>query len=109
MNQVLDNPVYNALLTGDATRSQGTETVKYFDAEISPFIGFDRSNNKGFEELYDLLPEGRKILYASRQKIEIPEGWTVTHQIEGTQFLFTGKLSATVPDTNLIPLEKKHV
>src|SRR5687767_7035763 len=37
MYQLLDNPVYNALLTGDAHHNLGSGEVRYFDKDVSPF------------------------------------------------------------------------
>jgi hypothetical protein len=36
---LLDNPVYNALASGDAHLSNGTEELKFFNPEVSPFAG----------------------------------------------------------------------
>jgi len=48
VNDLLYNPAYNALLTGDAHLSNGTDKVKYFDEEVSPFVGFPTEYDKGF-------------------------------------------------------------
>jgi ribosomal protein S18 acetylase RimI-like enzyme len=90
MKDSLHNPVYNALLTGDAALSFGTNAVKYFDQEVSPFAGFHHDNHQGFDELYDLLPTGRKILYARPQPIGEPRGWQILANIPGLQFIFEG-------------------
>jgi hypothetical protein len=37
MNNVLTNPVYNALLSGDKHLSVGNNNVKFFDEQVSPF------------------------------------------------------------------------
>jgi len=36
--------------------SFGTDNVKYFDAEVSPYAGFAEDYTNGFNELYELLP-----------------------------------------------------
>ena len=48
MQHLLHNPVYNALLSGDKALSLGTDTVKYFDEAVSPFVGFEES----FQDFY---------------------------------------------------------
>ena len=78
----LNNPVYNALLSGDKHLSFGNDKVKYFDEQVSPFAGFEQDHGKGFSELYELLPPGRKILYASPLFITQPTGWKIFHEIK---------------------------
>ncbi|HTE31786.1 MAG TPA: GNAT family N-acetyltransferase [Chryseolinea sp.] len=109
MKDVLHNPVYNALLTGDAVRSLGTENVKYFDEQVSPFAGFDEENETGFDDLYDLLPIGRKILYAIPKRIKEPRQWQVLHEIEGLQFVFGKDQIPGDPTIHPVPLDHQHI
>jgi hypothetical protein len=55
LEDVLYNPVYNALLSGDAHLSFGTKEVKYFDEQVSPFAGSAEDYTKGFDDLYHHL------------------------------------------------------
>jgi ribosomal protein S18 acetylase RimI-like enzyme len=91
MDKVLDNPVYNALCSGDAHLAFGTPTVKYFDEQVSPFAGFDEMNDSGFAELSQLLPMGRVILCATRRTITAPTNWHLLHEIPGLQFVYAGE------------------
>jgi ribosomal protein S18 acetylase RimI-like enzyme len=105
----LDNPVYYALLSGDAHKALGTDQVKYFDKEISPFVGFHTGYENGFKDLYELLPVGRNILYASRNEIPEPNGWELIHHIPGTQFLYLSKKEFDNDFSEVTPLDKQHV
>jgi ribosomal protein S18 acetylase RimI-like enzyme len=109
VEDLLYNPVYNALLSGDAHLSLGTDTVKYFDEEVSPFAGFHHQYEKGFEELYNLLPPGRKILYANSQQINEPRDWKILVEIKGLQFLFTEKTIECKQHFELVPLTENNV
>src|SRR5689334_12392132 len=86
MHELLYNPVYNALLTRDQRLAQGEGAIRYFDMEVSPFVGFEENNEKGFSDLYEQLPPGRKILYAIPSTIAEPPGWKIHHEITGLQF-----------------------
>lgn len=109
MNDVLNNPVWEALTSGDKTLGLGTDTVKYFDEQVSPFAGFDQSYKEGFDELHALLPPGRTILYAVPYLIETPKGWNCPHTIPGLQFVYT-KPTGTAPSAfPLVPLGEEHV
>lgn len=108
MTPYLNNPVYAALSTTDASFNIGNEAVKFFHQEVSPFAGFDEENKNGFEQLYDLFPLGRKILYAIPSPISAPKGWEVQHEIEGRQFVYEGgAVSGNFPD--IVPLGETHV
>lgn len=108
MNHILQNPVFSALSTGDKHLSFGNERVKYFDEEVSPYAGFEENNASGFDELHDLLPEGRRILFARPTPVSIPIGWQLQHEIKGLQFVYKG---GTIDGTfaNIVPLTDDHV
>ena len=108
MDELLDNPVYFALLTGDAHRGAGTSHVKYFDEQISPFAGFEEDYTRGFDELHALLPPHRKILYATRKEISEPKGWKLIQHIAGFQFILSELRSVDIV-AGLVPLQKQHV
>jgi len=105
---LLDNPVFNALSTGDKNLGSGTDTVKYFDREVSPFAGFADGYDKGFEELHELLP-GDKMLYATRKLIDIPAGWRQAAFIKGCQFVFDINTPVADPAIQPVPLTYDNV
>ena len=109
MEDLLYNPVYNALLSGDARLCVGEGMVKYFDEQVSPFAGFPQDYDKGFDDLYDLLPAGRKILYATPQKIQEPEGWQIAAAMEGLQFVFAEGTKLVDPSIMPVPLSNNNI
>lgn len=108
MNHVLHNPVFNALSTTDKHFNIGNESVKFFEEEVSPFAGFADENEKGFEELSALMPQGRKILFAIPTPIKPPQGWQVQHEIEGLQFVYEGSV-INEEFTGIVTLNESHV
>ena len=109
MEDLLYNPVYYALLSGNAHLGFGTDTVKCFNEEVSPFVGFHETYADGFEDLYQLLPAGRKILYATPQLIDEPKGWQVLVEVNGLQFIYTKGPTLIEPSIKTIALQKQHV
>jgi ribosomal protein S18 acetylase RimI-like enzyme len=113
VESLTDNPVYHALLTGDAHLGSGNDNVKYFDEQVSPFVGFAEGYDGGFDALYQLLSPGRKILYASRTRISEPPGWQQLAAISGLQFIFDKAPFRLDNDLTLsiqpIALGKQHV
>lgn len=108
MNHLLHNPVYHALLTGDRHLSFGNEQVKFFDEQVSPFAGFAPDYDKGFSDLYELLPPGRKILYACPSPITQPKGWRIIHEIRGFQFVYEAGGEIKTEFSNVMPLAEIH-
>ncbi len=108
MNQSLYNPVFSALCSGDSQLAYGTEGVKFFNEEVSPFVSFNHAPKEGFKLLHEMLNQGRKILYATPEPIEPPTGWVLRHHVPGLQFVYEGPAAKTLA-TQIIPLQLNHV
>lgn len=109
MEELLDNPVFYSLQSKDAHLGGGKENAKYFNEEVSPFAGFPDDNENGFSELHELLPPGRRILFATRKQITQPSGWQLQHEIKGLQFVFTGNQISNSISVTPVPLAPEHV
>ena len=109
MNNLLHNPVYHALVSGDRHLSFGDGNVKYFDEQVSPFAGFDHDYEKGFSDLYDIFPTGRKILYAAPFPIIQPAGWQLQHEIKGLQFVYEPDSDIKNEFSTIVPLGENHI
>ncbi|MGZ3823279.1 MAG: GNAT family N-acetyltransferase [Mucilaginibacter sp.] len=109
MEHVLDNPAWNALISGNSNLSFGNEYVKYFNKEVSPFTAFEENSDENFQILHDLIPEGRVLLFISTVEIEIPSQWKVLNCIKGIQMVCDNKIEHSEPSLKLIPLTKEHI
>jgi ribosomal protein S18 acetylase RimI-like enzyme len=107
MDEVLDNPVYNGLCSGDAHLAFGTPTAKYFEEVVSPFAGLDENDKTAFRDLALLLPPGRVIFYATRQTIVPPPGWQLLREVKGLQFVHVGE-PAPGPVEGLVSLNDNN-
>ena len=109
MTDLLHNPVFNALATGESHQAQGSAHAKYFDEEVSPFAGFDTDTETGFRELHELLPAGRRILFATPEEIDIPNNWQLKAEVKGLQFVYPGDSRPANPSMEPVPLNETHV
>ena len=109
VEDVLYNPVYNALLSRDAHLGSGVGEVRWFDEQVSPFAGFPEEYKKGFDDLYYSLPSERTILYATPQEIKEPAGWQLLREIKGLQFIYTGGPMRDEHSIKLVALHKENV
>ncbi|QKJ31992.1 GNAT family N-acetyltransferase [Mucilaginibacter mali] len=108
MEHVLDNPAWSALLSGNKNLALGTDAVKYFDAEVSPFVGFAENNAESFRALYDMVPGTSPRGFISPVEMKIPAGWRILAKIKCPQMIFGGKATPT-GNANIIPLTLEHV
>jgi ribosomal protein S18 acetylase RimI-like enzyme len=108
VKHILDNPVFNALSTGNKQLANGTENIKYFAKEVSPFIGFKELLPDSFQQLYDLLPHDGPIGYVTPIETEIPEMWKLLHLVKGRQMVYNGNVK-DVKTSNLIELNDEHI
>lgn len=106
---ILRNPVYHSLLYNDGHLGVGAGAVKWFHEDVSPFAGFEEGYANGFDELYEALPTGRRILYATPLSLTPPKRWQLAAAIEGLQFLFEGDAATAQPNFQPVLLGPQHV
>jgi ribosomal protein S18 acetylase RimI-like enzyme len=108
MEHILDNPAFNALATGNKKLANGTDDIKYFFQEVSPFIGFKELQPDSFQRLYDLLPFDGPIGYVTPIETEIPGMWKLLNPIKGRQMVYEGDIKE-VNTSNLVKLSDEHI
>jgi predicted GNAT family acetyltransferase len=110
MHHVLDNPAWNALISGNKNLSTGTGQIRYFDESVSPFVGFEENTAANFQQLYELAPAGRAFGFISPVEMEIPAPWQVLVYIKCLQMVHDqGTIIPTDATTELTPLTEAHV
>src|SRR5580698_9569022 len=109
MDQLLDNPVYHAMISGNANLSLGTSTVRYFPASVSPFAGLADYSEACFSELASVLPPGRGAAVVSPDEIVIPASWKVGYHGLGLQMMGEHAAGPSLADWEFVPLQKEHV
>jgi predicted GNAT family acetyltransferase len=109
MNHVLDNPLFNALLSGCKHFASGTDKVKYFPKEVSPFAGTDDLSAASLSVLYDIMPKARAVVLITAQQPDIPSQWQVVHQSKVYQMMGDKVLPADTEHAEIMPLTIAHV
>jgi ribosomal protein S18 acetylase RimI-like enzyme len=109
MKHVLDNPAWNALISGNKHLSNGNGQVKYFDKEVSPFVGFEDNTADSFRILYELTPPDETRLFVTPAEIEIPGPWKVLNTIKGLQMVCNITPEQVAGSTPIVPLTNVHV
>lgn len=109
MSHILDNPAWNALISGNSNQALGNERVKYFDAEVSPFAGSKDNTHDSFKELYQLLERDSPVLFVTPFEVEIPAFWKVVNVINGYQMVFEGEPKVYEVNKEIVPLSATHI
>jgi len=109
MEHVLDNPAWNALISGNEQLSYGNGQVRYFDKEVSPFAAFKENTADNFRLLYEMLPHNGPVLFVTPVETEIPPTWKVLQFIKGLQMVYDVVKTQDGVQTELIPLTGEHV
>jgi GNAT superfamily N-acetyltransferase len=108
IDEVLNNPVWHALNSGDRHLGAGDEQAKFFHNEVSPFVALRENTPDNFIRLYDMLPGSRVAFIATPVKIDVPAPWETVACVQGFQMVHGG---SPVKDEQLheaLPLSTMH-
>ncbi len=108
MEHVLDNPAWNALISGNSNLSNGNDAVKYFAQDVSPFVGLKEDSIQNLKLLHSLIPQ-ELIVFISTKKMFFPAEWKVLQCLEGFQMIYENSKLFEEVQMEIVPLEKKHV
>ena len=109
MEHLLDNPAWNALISGNKDLYYGTDHIRYFDRDVSPFAAFSENTNDHFRELYQMAAGDRVFLFVTPVEVKIPGPWKLLNCIKGNQMIYTQGAAVGEPALELISLTKEHV
>lgn len=109
MEHILDNPAWNALISGNKSLSYGNDEVRFFHREVSPFVAFKENTPDHFQLLYELLPDNRPALIVAPVEVNIPDNWKVLNFVKGIQMVCGSVADIEEPKLKLRPLTIEHV
>jgi predicted GNAT family acetyltransferase len=109
MTHLLDNPVWNALNSGNKNLAEGNERAKYFPKDVAPFVGLKDNSRADFDILYDLLPIGSVAAVVTPEAIVTPELWTLILETKLLQMVCDNPAPPVVFKYDLILLDTRHI
>ena len=109
MAHLLDNPAWNALISGNRHLAHGTEQVKLFAADVSPFVGFETPSPQAFEALHLLVSAERRLAVISPAPLEVPPRWQVLQQMQVYQMVQEQPAGGPLGNQQLVALGPEHV
>ncbi len=109
MMNVLDNPVWNALISGNSHLAHGSERVRYFDPEVSPFAGLLESTSQHLLELNEAAAPGRRFFLWADALLPMPKVWEVIDCIKGHQMVYNNRKVEGYDHSAITKLADKNV
>lgn len=109
MEHVLDNPAFNALISGNSNLSNGTAVAKYFEKEVSPFVAIKENTATNFQSLYETVPHKGPFVFISATEIEIPKPWETLQCIKCMQMVFSGAENFDGAQAEIVALTNAHI
>ena len=109
MANILDNPIFNALVTGNKHLSSGNAHVKYIQRDVGLFAGYDISTATALKELARMLPPGERVILFVPKAIRVTEDWEMLSGRPLLQMVHTKHTSFTADYSNIVPLNDTHI
>jgi len=109
MQDVLDNPIWNALCTGNEHLAVGNDQARYVHKEVGSFAGLRQYSSSAFADLYDLTPAGTATILFTADKVAIPDNWKVLVQKDLLQLVYEYPTLPAFYPTGVVPLQGPHI
>ena len=109
MNFFLANPIWEALTTQQSYLNQGNDTLKYFPADICPFVGLKTWNDDDLAELISSLPSDRTFSMLLSKQVVLPDAFEILFSLPLYQMTCTNFHPAENSTQHIVLLSKEHV
>jgi len=109
MEHILDNPIFNALTTGNKHLSHGTDTARYFISDVAPFAGLKENSSVYFNELREISKQDASFILFTPLHLEIPQTWNINGQMDLLQMVFEQPAPAVPKNIIIRELGPEHV
>jgi ribosomal protein S18 acetylase RimI-like enzyme len=108
---LLDNPVWSALSSADNHLNIGNDVVKYFSADISPFVGIANWDEKHQQELLHYLPADRSFAVMVAESFKLNDALETVFTTTLNQLVFENLKSkySTEMFENIQPLGDEYI
>ena len=97
--RLLDNPIWNALLTAHACFARGEDLARSYLPEIGPLSGLSCPTGAAYEALGVLARDSGPLVLFLEQEIDLPMGWSLVNGARLSQMI------ADRPDTASLRLD----
>ncbi len=107
--QTLENPVWQALGSGDSLLNQGDQVIKYFSSAISPFLGMESWEKENQLHLLKSMPAERSFSVMIQDNINFIDQFEVVFTTPLYQMVCNKLIPTLLSSTKSNALELKDV
>ncbi len=107
--QLLNNPIYNALNSGNNSFAKGHENAKYYMENVAAFAGLKDNAIADFEMLYQLSKHESVFVVFSTFSVRITAQWEIINYLDMHQMVFEDKKINFSKDELIVDLKDDHV
>ena len=112
MAHVLDNMIWNAIITGNRDIALVNGDVGCYHPQVAPFAGLAHCSDENLERLFEFLPRGRSVAVALDKGMELDEKkWHLAQHLDCCQMVYEQPVSSftTAVSSSIVPLYIEHV
>jgi ribosomal protein S18 acetylase RimI-like enzyme len=109
MQHLLDNPIYNALISAHNPISLGSTTARYYLPSVASFAGLKDNSPADFEELYQLSEPECLFIVFSLVPLELASQWKLVKQINMFQLVYDHQAMPIGEESEFVDLNESHV
>lgn len=104
---LLDNPIWNSLLTDHSALATGGRLARRYNSEVGPLSGLERQTPEAYANLARIVPaEDFAVLFLDAP-LELPEDWKLLRSGDIVQMVSTRMPEEIEVDAPIGPLEER--
>jgi predicted GNAT family acetyltransferase len=107
--EILDNPAWNALISGNSKMATGNDRIKIFEEEVGAFTGMETISEDSLHQLFDIVAPNRIVVIPTINELTIPAEWEYLHTTNAFQMVFEGTKPVADLNQNITTLTKENV
>jgi ribosomal protein S18 acetylase RimI-like enzyme len=109
MTHTIDNPIWNALNSGNSLYAFGTDSARYIKRDVGLFAGLKDNSEHDLEALYTLLPSKSVVILFTPGDISIPAYWRIQLKKDLLQMEYEHSLSFIEGKNEIVKLGDEHI
>jgi predicted GNAT family acetyltransferase len=109
MAHPLDNPIWNALRTGNQPLALGDDLARVLPPDVGAFAGLAEYSPRAFARLRELVPAGAPVVLFTTELLALPSGWNLLFHKELLQLVYPLTEAPAVASPNLVALGELDV
>lgn len=109
MTHILDNPIWNGLISGNKTLTCGSGQARYMRRDVGIFAGLKTNSEPDLHELHALIPEKSPVVLFTPDEIGIPDNWLVLENKVILQMMYQSPQLPRTDAPQRVPLQDKDI